>query len=180
MENATNTNQSINNWATAFALFTSILALFISIYETTLQRTENQAMVWPHVTIDTIYNGEGFSMAAENKGIGPALITSMEVTYKDSLILSMDALLDAVKPGREMGYDVIRMGTLNNTVLSPGESRIILRLPWTDETRAMVNDLRDADLTIEYCSVLNDCWTFNKQTNTHEEGRFNARLEFED
>ena len=169
----------VNLTGTIIAVTTSFLALFISIYETSLQRSENKAMVWPYVTISPSYTSDGFSFRAKNKGIGPALIKSAQVVFNDTLVSDYDQLLDMVKSDRVIGYDRIRTSELNNTVISPGEDIELLRLPWDDETRIMAQDLQNTDITIQFCSVLDDCWVYDMQSKSLTEGSFTSTLEFE-
>lgn len=163
---------------TAIALVISILALLVSLYEANLLKDQQRALVWPYLTVTPNYSGKGFSIVATNNGTGPALIKSMEVRYKDTVYTSYDDLLDAIKPGRKIGYDRLRMSTFNNTVMKAGEERIIFNMPWDDETREMAKNMIYLKAKVQYCSVLDDCWVFDSENDGHYQGNFKAEKEF--
>lgn len=164
---------------TGLALVISVSALIVSIYQANLQKTQQKALVWPYLTVTTSYTNEGFGLVATNNGTGPALVSSMEVSYRDQFMPNLDTLLNLVKPDRTIGYDLIRVSPLNQTVVKAGEEREILRIPWTDETRQMVPELTQIRITLQYCSVLEDCWVFSSQTGKHTPGTFQAKLEYD-
>ncbi len=165
---------------TALALVISVAALIVSIYEANLLKDQQRATVWPHVSIVAYYNSEGFGYRAINSGIGPAIVRSMEVRYAGELVENMDTLLDRLEPGRKIGYDRLRMNRLNNTVIMAGEERVLLQMPWDEETRRMVKNIETKGVTtrMTYCSVLDDCWVYDSESETHQAGTFKSELEF--
>ncbi|MCI4671259.1 MAG: hypothetical protein MRZ79_24175 [Bacteroidia bacterium] len=169
---------SFRYFGTGLAILISISALMVSIYEANLLRTEQRALVWPYLSVRHSYNSQGFSFIATNNGTGPAIVKSVEVSLNDTLMEDYDQLLDLVRPQRKIGYDFIRMGALNNTVMKAGEEREIFHMPWTEETRLMAARLAKAQFKVNYCSVLEDCWIHEKKSNSHEKGKFSAKKEF--
>lgn len=166
---------------TATALIISVLALVVSIYEANLLKDQQKATVWPYFSVNEGYNADGFRINAFNNGTGPALISSVYITYKDKPVERYVELLDAIKPNNTLGYDKIRVNKLNNTVVKVGEERELLFLSWSDETREMLELMEEhIQIKIQYCSVLDDCWTFAYPSGKRVKENFKAPTEFMD
>ncbi|MEM1321527.1 MAG: hypothetical protein AAGG75_14820 [Bacteroidota bacterium] len=165
---------------TLLALVISIIALFTSIYEANIMKSQQQALVWPYFEVVPSFSGEGFKFVAYNNGTGPAIIKSVEVRYKGHVIKSIDALLDAIKVDRVIGYDRLRISSLNNSVYKAGEERAILHMPWDEETREMAKDMGNVSIKVQYESVLGDFWLYDSEGKKHLKGeQFKSELEFE-
>lgn len=169
----------MQNIGTIAALVISIIALFTSIYEANIMESQQKAMVWPYFKLQPAYNSEGFRLVASNKGTGPALIRSLEVSYKGKAMSSLDELLDAIKPDRTIGYEVIKVSEVNNNVFQNGESTIVLFLPWSDEVRQIVDKFNDVNVKVCYESVLGESWTYDMRADKHTEEKFRARVEYD-
>jgi hypothetical protein len=61
------------------ALTVSLSALGVGVYEANLQRQHDRAEVWPHVEIELFADASGAKLQAENTGLGPAVVQSIEV-----------------------------------------------------------------------------------------------------
>ena len=157
----------------------SVIALIVSLYEANILKDQQRALVWPYFGVGSNFSGKGFSFVASNNGTGPALIKSMEVIYEDSVYPSFEDILDKIKPDRVIGYDRLRFSNLNNTVVKPGEERAIFNMPWDDETREMASFLMNTRIKVQYCSVLGDCWVYDSADDSHTEGTFKSRAEFQ-
>ncbi|WP_350285615.1 hypothetical protein [uncultured Croceitalea sp.] len=166
---------------TATALIISVLALVVSIYEANLLKAQQKATVWPYLTISQNYNSEGFSLYGLNNGTGPALVSSVSVRYNNKTVTDYQDLLVKLKPDNSVGYDKIRTNQLNNTVLKAGEERLLFFLEWDDETRKIVAKLNQENLSIlvQYCSVLDECWTFEYPSGKRVKENFKSEVEFE-
>ena len=157
----------------------SLVALLVSIYEANLMKAQQRALVWPHFVVSPNYSGRGFSFIADNYGTGPAIIESVEVRYKDTLIVDYDDLLDRINPNRQIGYDRLHMTSLNQTVFKAGEERQVFNMPWDDETREMAKQMQYVTIKVQYKSVLGDQWVFDSNTQEHRSERFKSEREFE-
>ncbi len=164
---------------TLLALVISSLALFVSIYEANILKSQQESMVWPYLTVSKNYSSDGFSFVVNNNGTGPAIVKSMEVRYKGQPVQDFDALLDRIKPDRKIGYDRLRMSGLNNDVVKVGERRIIFNMPWDKETRKMSESMIYVQVVVQYCSVLGDCWVYDFENDEHRKGKFRAEVEFD-
>lgn len=131
------------NAGTVLALAISALALFVSVYEANLLKSQQKALVWPYLKVSANYSARGFSLIATNNGTGPALVKSFELQYKGEAMQDYDELLDNIKPDREIGYGRIKMSSFNETVMKSGETRELFNMPWDDETRQMADSMRE-------------------------------------
>lgn len=164
---------------TIVALVISCMALAVSVYEAQILKSQQKALVWPYVKVDVSYSSKGFSINANNNGIGPALIKSLEVSFDGTAVKNYDELLDAMKPDRSFGYNIISVGKLNDTVLKAGEERRLLQIPFTEETRSLLKQIEKVNFKLQYSSVLGSNWSCDLLEGKVKEGIFKATLEFE-
>lgn len=152
------------------AVALSVLALVTSAYQTRLMQaqtelmqTQSRASVWPYVTIgkneDTIAGRESFVWRADNNGVGPARIQSVQVLLDGKPYRNWKELFAALGPGQEFHGQT---SSLNGLVLPPSlnrETTIEMVKPDTPE-RAKVFLEAQQRMSIEvcYCSVYDECW----------------------
>jgi hypothetical protein len=163
---------------TALAIIISLAAMFISIYEASILKSQQTSMVWPYLDLSQQYDNNGFAIEISNKGTGPAIITSVQVDYKGLPVESIDVLMDSLNPNRTFGYDILRNSTLGNQVFMSGEKRIVFGLPYNDETRVVQSNLGKVRIRIGYKSVLEEHWYFDSQDFSHVKEKFQASQEF--
>jgi len=154
------------------ALLMSMMALFVSIYEANILKTQQKIMVsqektavWPYVDGYTSYEYADrikVTYQLENKGIGPSRIRSMELKVNEQEVASYRALKQAVE---DYFPDTLQLNlsylSFDNQILTPNETVETLtieidRFPGDIETvRAL-----SISYTVCYCSIYNDCWYF--------------------
>jgi len=171
---------SFAQWGSALAILISTLALVVSIYEANLLKEQQRSMVWPYVNITMQYNSEGFRVQAENDGIGPALIHSIEIRHQELALTSWFDVLDRLQPGHQIGYDIMQSNTLNGTVLKAGEVKTLMGLPWREDTRPLAEQINQLQYRICYCSVLDDCWVLSSEDPTPRPGKMEFDQAFGD
>ena len=170
--------EQLQSYGTIAALVISVIALFVTLYEASLMKTQSKAMVWPYFTISENYGPNGFSFIAKNDGTGPAIVQSVEVKYRDDYVRDFNQLLNQIKPNRTIGYDVIRMSHINNEVFKAGEEVVVFNMPWNDETRQMHKEMQFVTIKVQYASILGDKWLFDSEKTEHEMVSFKAEVEF--
>ena len=163
---------------TALAIIISLAAVFISLYEANIMKSQQSAMVWPYLDMTQRYDSDGFAIEIANKGTGPAIITSVQVDYNGSPVQSMDMLMDSLNPNRTFGYDILRNSAIGNQVFMSGETRVTFGLPYNEETRVVQNNLGKIRVRIGYKSVLEEHWTFDSKDGSHAKEQFKAKQEF--
>jgi hypothetical protein len=164
---------------TAFATtFTAVLALAVSAYTAYLQRKQTMSAVWPHVEAGWSWGHDHFEVALTNKGIGPAMLWSFGVNVNGAPVRSWASFLAAIAPDLHLEKRCFANEVLG-TALAPGDRAIALTC--TLDAGAQTELLRaipQAEVTVCYCSVYDECWTASNQRGTesvrscpHEEPR---------
>lgn len=139
--------------AAIIASLVGLLALVVAGYTAYIQRQQVRAQVWPYLISGD--NDLTQSLVVNNKGVGPAIVRSVEVR------------LDG-KPQRDWNHLVAVLGlpphqffqsTVNREVLTPGEELQIIRFRdkglWQ---RFKVAALNRISMDICFCSTLDECW----------------------
>ena len=163
---------------TALALVISVVAMFISIYEANILKSQQTSMVWPYLDITQQNDREGFAIELSNKGTGPAIITSVQVDYNETPIENVDELMDSLNPNRTFGYDILRNSTVGNQVYMSGENRVVFGLPFNDETNIVFENIDKVRIRIGYKSVLDEYWLLDTKDGSHKKEKFKAQKEF--
>ena len=164
---------------TILALVISIIAMITSIYEANIMKSQQTAMVWPYIDVTQQYSDEGFGFRLENKGTGPAIIKSVQISFKGEPMETIDELMDALNPKRTFGYDIMTNNSINGKVISANERIIIFGLPHNDETRVVQSNLQYLRLELGYESVLGDKWVYDSKDESHNEvEKFELKTEF--
>lgn len=175
-------NKGLNqfqNWGTLAAIAISVLALFVSIYQTNLMADQQRATVWPYLYIARNYKADVFQLELFNNGTGPAIIESVEFSVDGQPVADYVELFDAVVPSHQVRFDSVSISRVSEQVIRAGFSKIMIEIGWNDEMRKVIDQIDKVDIKIHYCSVLEECWTYDFRTNERTKGQFSAREEFE-
>ena len=146
-------------WIAMGALLISGLAMLSSVMQVSVQRNQERAMVWPHVSARPAFSAKGYEFIARNKGLGPALVRDVAILVDgqrvDGWIEALDVL---VGKNHGYGWDRISANDLQDTVLGADESSRLFAVDWDDRLRrAFPGDSR-LEVRICYCSFLRECW----------------------
>lgn len=163
---------------TALALIISLVAMFISIYEANILKSQQTSMVWPYLHMTQLTDGQGFGIEVSNKGTGPAIVTSVQVDFNSIPVENVDVLMDSLNPQRTFGYDLLTNSSLGNQVFMSGEKRIVFGLPRNDETEIVLKNIEKVRMRIAYKSVLDEYWLYDTKDGSHTKTRFKAKIEF--
>lgn len=146
------------------ALLISLCALTVSILEVRLMYQQQRAMVYPHLTLGINYNAEGYQVYVKNSGNGLAMVKQVQIWNEETYFQTWLDVVDAYLPeGHGIGYDVLTQNQFSGQVLPPGERILLFGLPWSEEARALEVYLRELDYRICYCSVMDECFTLDKE-----------------
>jgi hypothetical protein len=139
--------------AAIIAALIGLLALCVSGYTAYIQRQQVRAQVWPYLISGN--NDLTQSLTVGNKGVGPAIVRSVQVRVDG-------------KPQTDWNHLVVTLGlpphhfiqqTINHDVLSPGEEMQIIRFPdkdlWERFNAAALDRMA---IDICFCSTLGECW----------------------
>jgi hypothetical protein len=135
------------------ASLVGLLALVVAGYTAYIQRQQVRAQVWPYLISGN--NDLAQALTVSNKGVGPALVRSVQVTVDGKPQVDWDHVLVAL--GMQP-HDYI-MTTINQGVLSPGEDLQAIRFP-DDRLWKQFHDATSGRVAIDicFCSTLGDCW----------------------
>lgn len=171
---AANSRRSqIAQLSSVLALAISFLALALGAYQTRLMQEQARASVWPYVTIgnneDTTPDKESFTWRADNNGVGPAKIESVQVFLDGTPYRNWRELFAKLAPEQEFHGATT---SLNGIVLPASlnrETTVEMVKPNTPE-RAKVFQQAEKRITIEvcYCSVYDECWIAHSLKATSE------------
>jgi hypothetical protein len=144
-------------WDAAAAIIASLvglLALVVAGYTAYIQRQQVSAQVWPYLIGGN--SGNNTELVWMNKGVGPAIVKSVEVTIGGQPQRDWKMVLDTLGI-RSAAY---HQSFLNGNVVSPGETIHWIRFAQRrDYDEFMHLEQRpDFRVTICYCSTLGDCW----------------------
>tara|TARA_R110002126_G_scaffold129572_3_gene272495 strand:+ start:26698 stop:27258 length:561 start_codon:yes stop_codon:yes gene_type:complete len=142
------------------AVFISFCALFISVQEIKIMRSQQKASMYPYLTLGWTYNSEGFGVELKNSGNGLAKINSYKV-FNDSIYFKewLQVIKTYMPEANEIGYgNIITSGDIRNLMISPNETKKLIFINWTDETRMLHSRLENLEINISYESLLDEYW----------------------
>jgi hypothetical protein len=142
------------------AIAIGVLALGVSIYTAYLQRKQSHAAVWPRLEAG-YSDADGFTSHVENKGVGPAIVRFVEVRVDGRPVATWD---DAMKTLLGRGSDQWKWSSLHEAVLTPGERIDALVFKDASEARLVEESWVRVTATICYCSIFDDCWSYDGET----------------
>lgn len=146
-------------WIAIGALVVSAIAMLSSLVQVNVQRNQERALVWPHVSASPSYSGEGFALVARNKGLGPALVRRVELRVDDKPVANWGALMDTLfGPGHGYDWDTVSANDLEGSIVGAGESVRLFGIGWDERTRAALGSGNRLSASICYCSFLQECW----------------------
>jgi len=153
-------------WIAIGALGVSALAMFASLLQFTVQRSQERAAAWPHISQSRTFSAKGFAFVVQNKGMGPALVRRVDIHLDGKRVDGWPDVLDALfGPGHPYGWDRVGATDVQDRVLAPGETVQAFRIPWSTPDGKDDPRVREAfgnasrfTMVACYCSVLGDCW----------------------
>ncbi len=150
----------ISRMASAFAVALSLAAMFVSLAEVSSERAQQRASVWPHIEIVESYSDEGFRIRLTNKGVGPALMGDVTLTFNGQPIGNLDQLIaDTLGPDDAFSYDRYSSSNPSNSVVAAGEETVLFGVKWDSATQRLLGAWDGkVDITTCYCSIHEDCW----------------------
>ena len=151
-----------NSLVAGSALFISACALFLSIQEVRIMRTQQKATMYPYITLNWTYNGEGFGIELKNSGNGLAKVNSYKV-YNDSIYFRewLDLISTYMPESKKLDYGFIRTtGNIRNQMIAPGETKKLIFIRWSEESRILQSRLNEEDIKVTLCyeSLLGENW----------------------
>lgn len=162
------------------AMLISLLTLIIFVYQTNLIRTQSRLSVTPRVSfyssLDSKDSMSTFTYFITNKGLGPAIVESINILHKDnSYKLNFPIFFDEVYPKfRDYGKIVQNMSINEGTTLSEKESFKFLTFSFKRKDTAAFFEYLEVDgdripfdIEVVYSSIYGEQWKFNSNHIGH-------------
>lgn len=147
--------------AAVIAACVGLLALSVSAYTAWLTRQQVSAQVWPHLITATSSGESEHAILVLNKGVGPAIVRSMQVFVDGQAKRSWSEVFKAV--GLKFDDHAVAFSTVNQNVISAGESLRALTFAHPEDFAAFAAKSGQIKERICYCSVLDECWLIDKR-----------------
>ena len=147
------------NWdglAAVIAALVGLLALGVSGYTAYIQRQQVRAQVWPY--LEPGMSGSRRQITLYNKGVGPAIIRSVQVLVDGKPQRNWPAVFGAL--GIDFGHH-IPYSTINGVVVPANDHVDQLLFPTRDEFNLFAHQVNRVVLKVCYCSSLGDCWMYD-------------------
>lgn len=147
--------------AAVIAACVGLLALCVSGYTAWLTRQQVSAQVWPHLITATTSSDKEHDFLVVNKGVGPAIVRSVQVFVDGQPKRTWDDVFAAV----DLKFDStqVNSSTVNQNVISAGELLHALTFTRGEDFLSFVAKSDRIKERICYCSVLDECWLIDKR-----------------
>jgi hypothetical protein len=149
------------------AIIVSVASLWVALRADQTQEQLLKSSVWPYVMFDssnaTETGARQLVFEVRNKGVGPALVRTVAVSYNGRYYPTFDALLAACCKLTHVRN--IYSSTMQNTVIVAHDFVPFIDMPPNDFDLTEYKQIRAQRTKIQmqmcYCSVLGDCWFFD-------------------
>jgi len=149
------------------AVFIGVVALIIGAYQAKVASDQRSASVWPYLEI-TRHSSEGkyYSFQITNKGVGPALIKSMDVLVDNKPMKGWTSAYRAMI-NEDINIKSI-YSTTNKAVIAVQETRKMSDVKDKDVITLLQKVPDNIEIKVCYCSIFKDCWLSGRGIVTTE------------
>jgi len=159
--------RKVRNWNAFAAIVASLIglmALVVSGYTAYVQRQQVRAQVWPYLMVG--YADIEHARIVFNKGVGPALVRSVQVFVDGKPQPDWKHVMSALGLSDKISY---QQSTLASNVLSANEKLEIFVVGDEGDYKAFRGQsIGRASTRICYCSTLEDCWMYDDHRQPDE------------
>jgi hypothetical protein len=146
----------------------SLCAVATTIWQTGIMRAQLRASVWPRLQLTLKYFGENnsqfFRLHLDNVGVGPAVITQVQILHRGKQYGSLIGVFHSVREERHVPSSVIH-GTENNDPIpdmvipqQQGILMLVARGPGPEAAEVMKAVVPDLQIRIRYASIYGEEW----------------------
>jgi hypothetical protein len=146
------------------AIVVSVMTMFVYIFQAGIMMDQQHMSVWPYLEWSPTYistpDEQEFYLAVINKGVGPARVKDVKITFDDKKYDSyIELLQDLFGKTRHDSLWII-YSSVSNRVLAPGEEIKVFHAKNANGARIPSVELtRYLKYSICYCNIYDDCWT---------------------
>ena len=144
--------------------------LVVFIYQTNLIREQQHMSVFPFLSIGFGYTQEEMSYKIANKGIGPAIITSIKITSKgkeyNDTYSYFSSVVKETGLNIQYSYSNLKVGDLIEE--KEKISIFTIKNPDREKTQILMEALRTetTEFEIQYKSIYGEVWAINDSNDT--------------
>ncbi len=162
------------------AVFMSACALYVSIQQVKIMRSQQKSTMFPYITISTFYNSEGYGIRLKNSGNGLAKINSYKI-YNDSIYFrDWFDVLQTLSPKLNINYNNIStVGSIRDEIITPNEEVNLIFLKWTEDSRKFEKYMSSLNAEVCYSSLLEESWIVNQKAPTQIDDKCALEMEKE-
>jgi len=121
-------------------------------------REQQFASVWPYMAINTSWGPKDFKLSVSNNGIGPAKVSYIKYTYKDSTYYFTDELLREISKRDSFDLGNLEYGNITGHVIRPNMTVKLWHIQDSISSKKLLEKTKDIGLEICFCSVFDKCW----------------------
>lgn len=156
------------------AVVVATSAALAAIFQTQLMARHQAVSVWPYlqmfvgVAAEDQQTGEikAFSFNIANKGVGPAIIETIELRYQGEAVAGWRAIFQTVAEENNLNLDEVQR-SISEANLDPGEVsqageiQSIIESDHNDLAALLAREIyvnRSIEVDVCYCSLYKECW----------------------
>jgi hypothetical protein len=134
----------------------ALCALMLAFYSAYQTRKITRLSARPYVELTFDWNEKGAGWTYRNFGLGPAIVSSFEVSYDGERLRSWDELDRKLGLTGNVMFSVPGPGTIS-LPYKTGDNTVIFWMPPESRDKLVANSLR-VRISTCYCSLYNECW----------------------
>jgi len=147
------------------AVLLGVVALVIGAYQAKVSSDQRAASVWPYLSVSRFsLEGQEYGFTLTNKGVGPALIKSMEVTVNGKNVPGWSSAFRAML-NEKIDIPSIYSST-NKAVVAVQEKIKMVDLKNKEIIKKVQSTEDNIEIKICYCSIFKDCWLTGRGIET--------------
>jgi hypothetical protein len=144
---------NVTTLSAMFAVLISLLSLWFSMYQAHLSQR-------PYLDVGSYgQNLPEIGVRISNKGVGPALIVRIEITFGRRKLKTFDELYQQLRLHAKF-TSIVRY--TDTSVLAVGEHEEVIRIidlnNKSDQDGAWKSIQKDIQIRVTYCSLFKQCW----------------------
>ncbi|MCU0450245.1 MAG: hypothetical protein MUC97_10475 [Bernardetiaceae bacterium] len=141
------------------SLLVSMCAFGAAAMQTYLMQRQQHATVWPYLELGiSITGNEGFSVQLTNKGVGPAIIKEVDLSYQGRRYDRLEKIARLIVKDSAFDYRIFSTSPPDNKVFAQGESRVIFNVRQPAYAARLIQATDQVHIRIRYASVFGQEW----------------------
>ncbi|TVQ19418.1 MAG: hypothetical protein EA361_00780 [Bacteroidetes bacterium] len=142
----------------AFAILISISTLIVYIYQSNLMKQQQKMSVWPYLNYGPSWGQDYFIVDLINKGIGPAIIENVTITFDGKEIEGIEGIMKLVPDSIRGSYSFSTIPP--GLVIMAGEALTLLNVTEPTVVAYLMDNILNDKFHMEVCysSVYGDSW----------------------